>query len=386
MHKAKPAVRIHTDALARNWSALARMAGCETLAVVKSDAYGHGLKESVEALAGAGATSMAVGGLDEVADLRHAGWRGPAVSLLGPIDEQEAKDMVALDAICFVGRLEQLAWLGKAGADQDKAVAVALKFNTGMSRLGFPGRDVSSVLAALQAAPGVRAVLAASHLSSADADPGADPEGSAVTEGQMRQVKGIVEALRAAGHPVRACLCNSAGILSGVCQTLNQAFGPDNNAVRPGIAMYGANPFHGGEREHLGAFLEPTMAVSARVLAVRDVVAGDTVSYGRTYTAEHDMRLAVIAAGYADGYSRLLSNSGSVCLHGRRAPIRGRVCMQMTLVDVTHIPEAAPGDDAWLLGGDGDGAVSIHDLAAWWGTITYEPFCVLGRLNPRVYT
>jgi len=95
--------------------------------------------------------------------------------------------------------------------------------------------------------------------------------------------------------------------------------------------------------------------------------------------------MAVVAAGYADGYSRHLSNAGQVCLHGRRAPIRGRVCMQMTLVDVTHIPEAKPGDDAWLLGGEGDGAITCHDLAAWWGTITYEVFCVLGRLNPRVY-
>ncbi len=385
MHKAKPLVRVDARALARNWHGLAERAGCEAWAVVKSDAYGHGLAEAVNALAHAGATVMAVGGLDEVADLRAAGWQGTAVSLLGPIDKAEAREMAALDAVCFVGRPEQMAWLGAAGERLGKAVAVALKFDTGMSRLGFSAADVSGALAALEAAPSVRAVLAATHLSSADADPAADRDGEAVTLGQARQIREIAAALRMAGHPARICLCNSAGILSGACAGLNAEFGSDMNVVRPGIAMYGANPFHGTAREHLGAFLEPTMAVSARVLTVRDVAQGTPISYGRTYTAEADMRLAVIAAGYADGYSRSLSNTGQVCLHGRRAPIRGRVCMQMTLVDVTHIPEVRPGDDAWLLGGDGEGAITADDLAGWWGTITYEVFCVLGRLNPRVY-
>lgn len=376
MHKAKPLVQVDTGALARNFKGLAERAGCESWAVVKSDAYGHGLEASVDALAGTGATVMAVGGLDEVMDLRATGWNGPAVSLLGPIDEEEARQLAELDATCFVGRPEQIAWLDNAARARGTDLAVALKFDTGMSRLGFAGSDAASALSALDAAPNIRARYVATHLSSADADLGADPDGEAVTQGQAGQLRALAEALRGAGHEARTCLCNSAGILSGVCKGMD--------AVRPGISMYGVNPFHGTARENLGAFLEPTMAVSARVLTVREVKKGATMSYGRTYTAEADMRLAVIAAGYADGYSRLLSNSGAVCLHGRRAPIRGRVCMQMTLVDVTDIPEARPGDDAWLLGGDGQGAISSHQLADWWGTITYECFCVLGRLNPKV--
>ena len=153
--------------------------------------------------------------------------------------------------------------------------------------------------------------------------------------------------------------------------------------ARPGVTLYGGNPLHGTDRAKLGMGLLPVMEMAAPVLSVHPVVKGATVSYGCLYTAPKDIRAAVVGAGYADGYPRSLSMRGSVLIRGPRAPILGRVCMQMCIVDVTDIPGVEPGDTAYLLGGSGPLAIRPEELAEWWGTISYEVFCALGR-NRRV--
>jgi alanine racemase len=211
-----------------------------------------------------------------------------------------------------------------------------------------------------------------SHLAAAD-----EPDSRDFTVEQARRFQRIVSGLRAAGIDCPASLANSAGILAH----------PDivRDAPRPGLALYGGNPFHGTAWADKGAALKPAMEAMAPVLSVHDLPEGRSISYGRTFTAPRDMRVAIVAAGYADAFSRSLSNRGQVVLRGRRAPIVGRVCMQMTAVDVTRLEEVEPGDAAYLLGGEGETAVTPDELAEWWGTIGYEVMCLLG-LGGRRYS
>jgi alanine racemase len=175
---------------------------------------------------------------------------------------------------------------------------------------------------------------------------------------------------------VEATLANSAAIVAYPELRLDMQ--------RPGIALYGADPFWGTAAQGRGPALEPAMEVLTRVYQVHDLRQGETISYGRTFTAGRDMRVAIIGAGYADAWSRGLSNRGLVLLHGLRAPVVGRVCMQMTAVDVTDVPQARAGDRVWLLGGPGENSIRSEELAQWWGTISYEVLCLLG-LNRREY-
>jgi alanine racemase len=171
-------------------------------------------------------------------------------------------------------------------------------------------------------------------------------------------------------------LVNSAGILAY----------PELHfdGQRPGISLYGSNPFWGTRWEAKGQSLLPAMEVMAPILSVHDLAKGQTISYGRTFTAPRDMQVAIVACGYADNYSRSLSNKGWMLVHGKRAPVIGRVCMQLTAIDITHIPQTRPGDQAYVLGGQGKERILPEELARWWGTITYEVFCLLGQ-NPREY-
>lgn len=367
-------VRIDTNAICSNYRKL-HQAGGQAIAVVKSDAYGHGLKKVANALAQAGCTRMAVGTVDEAAYLRDCGFDGQIMALLGTHNAEEDLECLRRGIIPCITHVEQLQRLALTLQSQSahKPFPLCLKFDTGMRRLGFAAAETPMVTGILRNAPGLRAVMVASHLATADT-----PEEEAFVHQQGREFTTICALLAETLPPFERCLANSAAIL---------AF-PDLHldAQRPGIAMYGGNPFHATDWEELGAGLLPTMEVQAPVLQVRDLAPGDSVSYGRTFRATEPMRIAIVAAGYADAYSRGLSsatgNGPAMLLHGCRAPIVGRVCMQMTAVDVTHIPQTRSGDTAFLLGGTGTEAIRVEELAAWWGTISYEVYCMLG-MNRR---
>ena len=352
--------------LRRNYRLLAAK-GSRVLSVVKSDAYGHGLAEVSRALAAEGCRDFAVGTVDEALVLRGSGCAGRILSLLGPVDEAEFEALFAAPGqagdhgplVPFLGDFDQIAHLAQVARRMAGEAQVCLKLDTGMSRLGFTTDQVPAALDLLKALPNVRVALAASHLATAD-EPG---QADYVAE-QARAFAASLSLVRAAYPGAEATLANSGAILAH----------PDthHDLQRAGIALYGINPFRGTAWEAKGAGLSPAMSVTAPVVAVHPVAAGRTVSYGRTFTAPRDMRVAVVAAGYADGYSRGLSGKGAMCLGGARRSILGRVCMQLTAVDVTGGPEVKVGDRAFLLGGDGtngagQGAVSPEDLAGWWG-------------------
>jgi len=365
--------QVYPRRIAANWKLLAARSG-NAWPVVKSDAYGHGLAGAARELAAAGARDFCVGTVGEAAQLLdgvaapEAGGGVRAVSLLGPMDRAECAEAAGRGILCFAGRFEQLAMLDEAARDAGRPARVALKFDTGMARLGFTASDLPEVLETLAACPDLAVEFAASHLATAD-----EPATRDFVLGQGRILKEMADSLRAAGRRVGMCLANSAALLAY----------PELHfdAQRPGIALYGANPLHGTSLDEPGLGLLPAMEATAPILSVHDLPAGASISYGRTFSAPRDMRVAVVAVGYADNYSRGLANKGFMNLAGTRVPILGRVCMQMTAVDVTGLP-CQPGDDIFLLGGPGPGTVTAEDLAGWWGTITYEVFCLLGQ-NPR---
>ena len=364
----KIAVRVRLGALRRNFEILRRMAPA-AMPVIKSDAYGHGLLPVARTLEAAGTDAFAAGTVGECAQLRDGGIPGRIVALLGATDAADAECCVARSIVPAVYSADQLELLaGRAAPGQQ--VDIALKFDTGMARLGFTEADLPALLDRLHARPMLRPVLVMSHLAVSD-----DPSRSDFTRQQGEAFGRILAGVRAEWPAVHGSLANSAALLAH----------PELHfdVQRPGIALYGANPLRGTAQEHLGDGLQPAMDVAAPILQVHPLPAGRSISYGRTFTAPRDMTVAIVATGYADAYSRGLSGKGAMTVHGRRVPILGRVCMQMTAVDVTDVPGVAAGEDAYLLGGPGE-ALTPDELADLWGTISYEVLCLLG-MNPRTH-
>lgn len=368
-------VRVRLAAIRANYRLLCGHGG-RVIGVIKADAYGHGLNEVARALAQEGCDTFAIGSVEEGAALRQylrgAGINARILSLLGPVDSEDYPLLWEHEIIPFVGSFRQLETLAGQAARVGKALPVSLKFDTGMARLGFTFPDLPRLVERLREAPLVRPVMASSHLATAD-----DPDAVNYVMAQAGRFEEIIASLTQAGFPVEANLANSAGILAH--QKLH------HQSQRGGIALYGANPFAGTAWEHLGKGLSPAMEVRTKIVSVHPLKKGQCISYGCTYTAERDMTVAIVAAGYADAYSRGLTGKGAqMLIAGHRVPQIGRVCMQLCACDVSDVPDVRPGDWAVLLGGTGPLAISAEELASWWGTISYEVFCLLG-MNRRVY-
>jgi len=368
-------VRVSLSAIRSNYRLL-KNSGSRVIGVIKADAYGHGLCEVAEALFQEGCDTFAIGSVEEGAALRRhltqKGINARIMSLLGPVDPEDYAPLWEYDIIPFIGSFRQLEAVAGQASRLGKPLAISVKFDTGMARLGFVESDLPRLLERLREAPLVKPVMASSHLATAD-----DPDAVGFVLEQAKRFETMIAALRQAGHQVEANLANTAGILAH--QQLH------HQSQRGGIALYGANPFAGTAWEHLGSGLVPAMEVRTKIVSIHPLKKGQTISYGGTYTAERDMQVAIVAAGYADAYSRGLSNKGAqMLIGGRRVQQVGRVCMQLCAADVTDVPDVRPGDWAVLLGGSGALAISADELAAWWGTISYEVFCLLG-MNRRVY-
>lgn len=338
--------------------------------VIKADAYGHGVIPVARVLAEEGICHMAVGSVGEGALLRQEGHSAFLLSLLGLAREEDAAMATSYDITPLIHNRDGLKKLLVQShlSGRKKPQSVAIKFDTGMSRLGFAVEEAAELADYLRTLPEINPVLVMSHLAASD-----DPSLDAFTHMQAHRFQQAASAMRAVFPDIKTSLTNSPGLLCWPSYA--------GDLARPGVTLYGANPLHGTDRARLGTGLLPVMEMTAPVLSVHPLLKGATVSYGCLFQAPADMRVAVIGAGYADGYPRALSMRGSVLIRNRRAPILGRVCMQMCIVDVTHIPNIVPGDTAYLLGGSGPQAIRPEELAEWWGTIPYEVFCALGRNN-----
>ncbi|MSQ09733.1 MAG: alanine racemase [Dehalococcoidia bacterium] len=356
---------IDLDAIAHNVRLIVqRMAPASVMAVVKANAYGHGAVPVARAVLEAGAIQLAVACVDEGVQLRRAGIMAP-IAVVAYAAPGEAEAIVANRLTPAV--IDEATGRAFAAAAKRAGVRlqVHLEVDTGMARFGVRPEDVPGLVALIRSLPELELVGMYTHYATAD---------TADKTFTRQQYQALVATTAAVGGPLTRHVANSATVLDTPDMKLDMA--------RPGMAIYGYQP--SGEVTH-SLELHPSMQLKATVGRVHTLPAGETVSYGRTWTAPRDSRIALIPCGYADGIPRLASNRGAVLVRGQRAPIRGRVCMDQFMVDVTDIPGATAGDEAVIVGTQGSQAITWEEVGAQASTINYEIVCALAARVPRVY-
>lgn len=365
-------VEIDLAAIATNVGLACRLAGpgTQVMAVVKGDAYGHGAVPVAKVALAAGATWLGVAIPEEAVPLREAGIAS-RILVLGPIAPDQADLVAAHDLDQCVSDLGQVEALDRAARARGRVLALHLKVDTGMGRVGLRPREVRGVAEKICALHSVRLAGLMTHFAEAEADePGFAREQLARFAEAARDLAAVPQG----GMPLRHA-ANSGALL----------FLPEArlDLVRPGIMLYGYHPR--GPRGGPEPPLRPALRLRTAISQIRDVAQGESVSYGRTFVAPRDLRVATLPVGYADGCGRLLSNRGQVLIRGQRVPIVGRVCMDMTMVDVSGLPDVRVNDEAVLIGRQGTDEITADEVAELQGTISYEVLCRIGPRVPRVY-
>ena len=354
---------IHIDALRHNLARMRRAApDARVWAIVKADAYGHGIERAFEGLRGA--DGFALLDLQEAERVRALGWRGPIVLLEGAFEARDLELCSRLSLWHVVHCQEQIDML--AVHKTHTPHRVLLKLNSGMNRLGFAPHRFRAAWARLDALPQVDEISLVTHFSDADTP------------------RGVADALRVFGEATRdlpgeRSLANSAAVLRHGHDAAVRA-----DWIRPGIAVYGSAPDF---PEHDAAHwqLEPTMTLASRVIGLQQLAVGDTVGYGSSFTADAPMRVGIVACGYADGYPRLCPTGTPVLVNGLRTRTVGRVSMDMIAVDLAPVPEAGIGSEVTLWGRAASGAVlPIDEVASAASTVGYELMCALAPRVPVV--
>ena len=336
------------------------------MAVVKANAYGHGALEVTRALAG----QVDLFGVANVAEAREClePAQGTSIFLLGAVLPQEREAAVRGGFLFGLSSGDEAAaFAALADWAPGGRVRAHLVVDTGMGRMGVWHEDALAVARQIAALPGIELTGVCSHLPSADED-------EDFTRGQLATFSAVVANLRAAGIAVPVVhIENSAGLIGFAGQV--------GTFARTGLALYGVSPI-----PDFQARLRPVLAWKTRVILVRDFAAGRGVSYGRTFITPQPMRVATLAAGYADGYPRQASGRGAnVLIGGQRCAILGRVTMDQIMVDVSAVPSVQAGEEAVLLGAQGGAEISANDVAAWGGTIPWHVFTGIGARVGRRY-
>ena len=361
---------IDLSALSHNLAAVRRCLnpGCEIMAVVKANAYGHGAIEITQSLLRHGISRFAVVSVDEGLTLRQAGINAPIV-VLGSLFPEQIGDLLAHQLTPVVSDLGIMPILSEAVHNLNSAYPIHINVETGMGRLGLRMRDVEKLIQTLPLHGPLQLEGLMTHL--ADTDGTED----AATEEQLSAFGRIVHQIEQRGRRIPLIhATNSAGLIRFPQSHFS--------LVRPGIMLYG---YHTLPKSVPAPTLQPVLSLRTTVAQIRTVEPGGTVSYNRTFVAKRQSRIAVLPIGYADGYNRRLSNRGMVLMHGHRVPVVGLVCMDMMMVDVTAVPETQVGDDVILIGRQGENAIWADELAEWTDTISYEVLCGIGTRVPRVY-
>ena len=343
--------------------------GVSIMPALKADAYGHGAIECARALERAGAEWFGVALPEEGLKLREAGIATPILCLGGFWEGQE-QSLIAGRLTPVVFRLDLLERLDRAARNAEARVDYHLKVDTGMGRLGVPLSELDNFLEGAAPFENVRLDGVMTHLASADSDP-------AFTEKQIAAFNQAVEMVRARGHrPTWIHEANSAG-----AHAYPQSHG---NLVRLGGVLYGL--WRDVTSKSVAPLdWRPVMSLRTRITFLKSVAEGSPLGYGGTFVTKRESRIATLPIGYEDGLRRALSSRGQVIVRGHLAPIIGRVSMDLTLVDVTDIPEAAVGDDVVIIGKQAASQITADDLAAHIGTISYEVTCGISERVPRIY-
>jgi alanine racemase len=365
---------IDLDAIRSNMDSMqAKLSeGTKVIGVIKMDGYGHGAVPIAKELEPLWYMyGFATATAEEAMILRDAGIAKP-ILVLGYAFPWSYEEMIGHDVRAAVFREDMLGQLADASAKAGKKAKVHIKVDTGMSRIGIRPDEagLEFVKKALEN-PAIEVEGIFTHFAKADE---ADKAPARNQLALFREFIGNIEA--ETGYVIPLCHCsNSAGMIG-----LREA---DMDAVRAGIAMYGLWPSPEVAKDAVE--LEPAMELKSRIVYIKNVEAGTEISYGGTYTAGEKRRIATIAAGYGDGYPRGLSNKGYVLIHGKKAPVTGRICMDQFMIDVTDIPDAAEGDIVTLIGREGEERITIEELGELSGRFHYELACCIGKRVPRVY-
>ena len=338
------------------------------LCMVKANGYGHGATEISPTLARAGADAFGVATLEEAVQLREAGIQAPLIVLAGVFPAQ-LDTFVEHKLTPVVHDLISLKALDRESSRRQVELGVHLKIDTGMGRLGFLAAEADQWIAAIKQAESLHIQGVFSHFSHAESVQGD------YTQKQLEIFKRVLGQLRSADViPDLVHLANSAATI-----TLPAAY---FDMVRPGLMLYGVYPSP-NMKEQIN--LKPVLSWKTKILQLKNVPSGTSVSYGQTYVTERESLIATLPIGYADGYPRFLSNRGEALVRGQRARIAGRVCMDLTMIDVTDIRNVRQGDEVVLLGRQGGAEISADEIAAWANTISYEILTSIGTRVPRIH-
>jgi len=360
---------IDLDSLDYNYSQIRRRLpkGVKMLAVVKADAYGHGAGPISKRLEKLGVEFLGVATAEEGVELRKWGVKSP-ILILGGIYGKEVELIFRYHLTPVVFREDSLKLLSKEALRRKKKVAIHLKIDTGMGRLGVPMDRWSPFLSELIHLPKIEVEGILSHFSMADED-------ESYTQQQWNDFEKAVNLAKEMGVSFKYLhMANSATI------TLFPNY--SGNLVRPGIMLYGSYPSPGFQRF---IQLKPVMTLKTNIHFLKWVPPGTKISYGGTFVTRRPSLIATLPIGYADGYSRRLSNRGEVLIRGKRAPVVGKVCMDFIMVDVTDIPHVSLGDEVVLMGVQGKERITVEEIADKVNSISYEIFCLIGKRVPRLY-
>ncbi len=364
---------INLDNIAHNVKEIQRVAGkrTEIMAVVKADAYGHGVLETVNTLVESGCSRLAVSMLDEAIQLRQIGINIP-ILVLSHTNPLRVDELIKYNITQTIYSHDIAKLLSDEAVRQGTKASVHIKIDTGMSRVGFPpGYSAVKAVSEIQKLPGIIVEGIFTHFAAAD------EKDKNFTFHQAELFDSIISELNRIGIliPIRH-VANSAAIIQYPEYAMEM--------VRPGIILYGIYPSKQVDRSVLE--LKPAMTLKTTIAMVKWVEENTSISYGRKFFTNRKSKIATIPVGYADGYSRLLTGKGRVLVKGQFAPVVGSICMDQCMVDVTNIEgDIKTGDEVVLLGKQGACEITAEELADHIGTIPYEIVCIIGKRIPRVY-
>ena len=362
-------VEVDLDRFARNLRAIRAHVGSgrETLLVAKADAYGHGAREMAAEAEAEGVSYLGVATLHEGLQLRMAGCHLPLVCL-SPLLAAEIDTAVEYAIEPTVADVAFARALSESAQRQRRPLRFHVEIDTGMGRIGVREDGAEAFVAEVAGLPGLRLASLYTHF------PDADATDLSFSLGQVARFEALLAKLAQRGlRPPRVHASNSAGTVNLPEARLD--------LVRLGLIAYGVHP----PRDAAHLALAPVMSLRSRLVQVRDLPAGVPISYGRTFVTPRPSRIGVVPIGYGHGYSWLLSNRGQMLVRGRRAPIVGRVTMDLTMIDLTDVPGVEAGDEVVLFGEQDGAALRVEEVAAWSETLAYEIMCTIGKRVARLY-
>jgi alanine racemase len=361
---------IDLDALRWNFRQIRERVGpaVKILAMIKANAYGHGAPAVAQALAAEGCEAFGVATLEEGVELRQAGIRAPILILAGVYPEQ-VDQFVQNTLTPVLHELETLRKLDTALHDRGATLKIHLEVDTGMGRIGFLAAEIDSWLPELSKLKSVELEGIFSHFSEAESS------NEQYTETQLKNFLCVVDRLRHAGLLTPLVhMAKSAALITVPASHLA--------IVRPGLILYGIYPSPDMAKD---IALKPLLTWKTRIIQLKRLSKGASIGYGRTFVTGRQSLIATLPVGYADGYQRVLSNCAAVLVRGNRAPVVGRISMDLTTIDVTDIRGVKQGDEVVLLGRQGSAEISVDEMAAWSNTISYEILTSIGARVPRIY-